>query len=73
MKKFLWFICISSMLFSEESGTFFGLGLGGGFDANGYIKQNNQITDKIKGHGFDAEFIVGYKQFLWEFCISGGS
>lgn len=64
MKKFLFFICISSMLFSEESGTFFGLGIGGGFNSEGYIKQDGNITDKIKGDGFNAEFIVGYKQFF---------
>ena len=64
MKKLLCIVFISSILFSEESGMFFGLGIGGGFNTSGYMKYNDIATDTIKGHGFDAEFIFGYKQFF---------
>lgn len=66
MKKLLCIIFVSSMLFSEESGTFVGVGVGGAINASGYLKDGSQITNKFKGNGVNVEAIVGYKQFFIE-------
>lgn len=64
MRKLLYIICFSGMILAEESGTFVGFGIGGGFSASNYFKHNDKVVDEINGHGFNAEFIFGYKQFF---------
>lgn len=64
MKKLLYILCFFGIIFAEESGTFIGFGVGGGFNASNYFKYNDKVVDEINGHGFNAEFIVGYKQFF---------
>lgn len=56
-------LSLASSLVAEESGAFFGIGIGSGW-ANAKIRLSNIFNDDSHGSGLSFEAVAGYKQFF---------